>query len=238
MKILMVLTSHDTLGDTGRRTGFWLEELAAPFYVFADAGAKITLASPKGGLAPVDPASEAPDTATAATKRFTHDASAQAKLDQTIPLRDIQSNDFDAVFFPGGHGPLWDLAEDVTARRIIETMIAAGKPIAAVCHAPAIFRHTESPEGTPLVRGRRVTGLSDSEEAAAGLTTVVPFLIEQMLKANGAQYSKADDDTPHVVVDGLLITGQNAVSSAPAAEALLIHLRKHAQPQPVAAHGA
>ena len=178
MKILMILTSHDTLGTTGRKTGFWLEEFAAPYYVFKDAGAEITLASPKGGQPPFDPRSDEPAAQTGATGRFKADPAAQAELATTRPLSELKAKDFDAVFYPGGHGPLWDLAEDASSRRLIETMLAAGKPVAAICHAPAVFRHAESADGMPLVQGKNVTGFSDTEEAAAGLTDVVPFLIE------------------------------------------------------------
>ena len=238
MNILMILTSNDTLGNTGRKTGFWLEEFAAPYYVFKDAGAKITLASPKGGQPPFDPISDEPTAQTGATGRFKADPAAQAELATTHPLSELKAKDFDAVFYPGGHGPLWDLAEDAASRRLIETMLAAGKPVAAICHAPAVFRHAESADGMPLVQGKNVTGFSDTEEAAAGLTDVVPFLIEQMLKKNGGTYSKVEDWKPHVVTDGLLITGQNPASSAPAAEALLEQLTKRAIPRPMAAHGA
>ena len=221
MKILMVLTSHDELGNTGEKTGFWLEELAAPYYVFKDSGADITLASPKGGQPPLDPKSNAPDSQTNATRRFEGDAVAKAALAATARLSDLSPEDFDAVFYPGGHGPLWDLAEDPASISQIESMIAAGKPVAAVCHAPGVLRHAKSPDGKPLVRGKSVTGFANSEEEAVGLTKVVPFLVEDMLRMNGGDYSKGADWQCHVVVDGLLITGQNPASSEAAAQALL-----------------
>jgi putative intracellular protease/amidase len=226
MNILIILTSHDQMGDTGRKTGFWLEEFAAPYYVLKDAGHRITLASPQGGQPPIDPKSAEPDSQTAATKRFDQDEEAKAQLASTHKLTDVDPAQFDAVFYPGGHGPLWDLAEDSNSKRIIETTFRAGKPIAAVCHAPAVFRHTVAEDGSPLVKGRSVTGFSNSEEAAVGLVDVVPFLVEDMLKQRGGIYSKAADFQPHVVRDGLLITGQNPASSEPAAEALLEVLAK------------
>jgi putative intracellular protease/amidase len=221
MKVLMVLTSHDTLGDTGEPTGFWLEEFAAPYYVFRDAGAQITLASPLGGRPPIDPKSDDPATETEATRRFKTDASAQAVLASTVKLVDVTAGDFDAVFYPGGHGPLWDLSEDVSSVALIEAMLAAGKPVAAVCHAPAVLRHVKAPDGRPMVRGKTVTGFSNSEEEAAGLTKVVPFLVEDMLRQNGGKYARLADWQPCVMTDGLLITGQNPASSEPAAKALL-----------------
>ena len=224
MKILMVLTSHDKLGDTGEKTGFWLEEFAAPFYVFKDAGAKITLASPLGGQPPLDPKSDAPDFQTAATHRFKADPVAQAALASTLKLANVSSADFDAVFYPGGHGPLWDLAEDASSIALIEATLAAGKPVAAVCHAPGVLRHPKTPEGTPVVQGKTVTGFTNTEEEAVGLTKVVPFLVEDILRQNGGKYSKLADWQPHVVTDGLLITGQNPASSEPAAKALLAKL--------------
>ena len=221
MNILIVLTSHDRLGDTGEPTGFWLEELAAPYYVFADAGATLTLASPKGGQPPLDPKSSDPAFQTEATRRFAQDAEAQAALANTVPLSEVSERDFDAVFYPGGHGPLWDLAEDADSIALIEALISAGKPVAAVCHAPAVFRHAHAPDGKPLVEGKRVTGFSNSEEAAVGLTDVVPFLVEDMLKANGGRYEQAADWQPHCVRDDLLITGQNPASSEPVARAVI-----------------
>ncbi|AWG34205.1 type 1 glutamine amidotransferase domain-containing protein [Alcaligenes aquatilis] len=221
MKILMILTSHDQLGNTGQKTGFWLEEFAAPYYVFKDAGAQITVASPQGGQVPLDPKSDDPAAQTDDTRRFKDDPTAQSVLAETQKLMDVVATDFDAVFYPGGHGPLWDLAEDPTSIALIETMLAAGKPVAAVCHAPGVLRHVKSADGTPLVRGKSVTGFANSEEEAVGLTDVVPFLVEDMLKGNGGNYSKGSDWQPHVVSDGLLISGQNPASSRPAAEALL-----------------
>ncbi len=219
-KVLMVLTSHDRLGDTGRKTGFWLEELAAPYYILKDAGLDITLASPRGGQPPLDPKSDDPAGQTEAMRRFKGDAEAQAALSRTIKLSDVSAEDHDAVFYPGGHGPLWDLAEDRHSIALIEAMSAAGKPVAAVCHGPAAFRHAKDPEGAPIVRGKRVTGFTNTEEAAVGLTEVVPFLVEDMLKENGGSYSKAADWEPYAVTDGMLVTGQNPASSEPAAKAL------------------
>ena len=221
MKILMVLTSHDRLGDTGKKTGFWLEEFAAPYYVFKDAGAQITLASPNGGQPPLDPKSDEPDTQSADTDRFRKDAEATAALASTLKLADVVDKPFDAVFYPGGHGPLWDLAEDRDSIALIESTYAAGKPVVAVCHAPGVLKHTRDPFGLPLVQGKAVTGFTNTEEAAVGLTDVVPFLVEDMLKANGGLYEKGDDWTAHVVTDHNLITGQNPASSKAAAEALL-----------------
>lgn len=221
MKILMVLTSHGQLGDTGQRTGFWLEELAAPYDVFRNAGAELVLASPQGGQPPLDPKSDAPDAQTEATRRFRADRQAMQAQATTRPLADVNVDEFDAVFYPGGHGPLWDLAESQESRALIESTLAAGKPVAAVCHAPGVLRHVRAPDGKPLVQGKRVTGFTNTEEAAVGLTDVVPFLVEDMLKANGGQYSKGADWQSHVVTDGLLVTGQNPASSAEAAQALL-----------------
>jgi putative intracellular protease/amidase len=221
MNILMVLTSHDQLGATGRKTGFWLEEFAAPYYVFLDAGARITLASPRGGQPPLDPKSDEPDAQTDATRRFAQDPAAQAALATTARLADVVQRPFDAVFYPGGHGPLWDLAEDPDSIRLIETTLAAGRPVAAVCHAPGVLRHAKGADGAPLVRGRAVTGFSNTEEAAVQLTEVVPFLVEDELKGKGGDYAKGPDWAPFVRTDGLLVTGQNPASSAPAAQALL-----------------
>lgn len=226
MNILMVLTSHDQLGDTGRKTGFWLEEFAAPYYVFKDAGANVILASPKGGQPPLDPKSDEAESQTDATRRFKQDAAAQAELASTALLSTMSSDDFDAVFYPGGHGPLWDLAEDADSVQLIEAMFAMGKPIAAVCHAPGVFRHVMAQDSLPLLKGMEATGFSNTEEEAAQLTDVVPFLVEEALRKCGAKYSKAPDWQPHVVVDGNLITGQNPASSAPAATALLQQLQK------------
>jgi putative intracellular protease/amidase len=221
MKILMVLTSHDKLGDTGRKTGFWLEEFAAPYYVFKDVGAEVTLASPKGGQPPLDPSSDAEDAQTEATKRFKDDDAAQKALAHTAVLADMKADGFDAIFYPGGHGPLWDLAEDGDSRRLIENFSASDKPIGAVCHAPAVFRHTEGKDGKPLVSGKQVTGFTNSEEQGVGLTDVVPFLIEDMLRENGGDYRKGDDWASFVLVDGKLVTGQNPASSEEAAHKLL-----------------
>lgn len=222
MKILVVLTSHDKLGDTGLKTGFWLEELAAPYYAFKDAGAELTLASPKGGQPPLDPKSSDPASQTDATRRFEADADAKAQLAATRVLADVSVDDYDAVFYPGGHGPLWDLAEDLHSIALIERALSAGKPVATVCHAPGVLRHVKDPStGESVVRGKRVTGFTNSEEAAVELTEVVPFLVEDMLKTNGGRFERAPDWAPHVAVDGLLITGQNPASSELVAEALL-----------------
>ena len=225
MKILMILTSHDELGTTGKKTGFWLEEFAAPYYVFRDASAEITLASPKGGQPPLDPKSDEPDAQTPATDRFKSDTSAQAELASTHKLSEIDIAAYDGVFFPGGHGPLWDLAESQNSISLIEAAIASGKPVAAVCHAPGILKNVKAEDGSPLVKGKKVAGFTNSEEEAAGLTDIVPFLVEDMLKANGGIYSKGSDWAVHVVEDGLLITGQNPASSEKAAEILLDKLR-------------
>ncbi|MFX1725153.1 type 1 glutamine amidotransferase domain-containing protein [Stenotrophomonas sp. AS1] len=221
MKVLIVLTSHDELGNTGKKTGFWLEELAAPYYTFKDAGAEIVLASPKGGQPPLDPKSNEPDFKTDATRRFEADADANAQLADTVRLDSVSQADFDTVFYPGGHGPLWDLAEDRHSVALIEAFIAAGKPVALVCHAPGVLRDVKTAEGTPLVQGRKVTGFTNTEEAGVGLTEVVPFLVEDMLKAAGGHYSKGPDWGSYVVADGLLITGQNPASSAETAAVLL-----------------
>ena len=221
MKILVVLTSHDRLGDTGEKTGFWLEELAAPYYAFIDAGADVTLASPLGGQPPLDPKSNQADFQTASTRRFEADADATRALAHTVKLANVSPRDFDAVFYPGGHGPLWDLAEDPTSIALIEQTLAAGKPVAAVCHAPGVLRHVKDAAGKPLVAGKRVTGFSNAEEAAVGLTGVVPFLVEDILKAHGGNYTKTADWQSHVETDGLLVTGQNPGSSEAAAQALL-----------------
>lgn len=225
MNILMVLTSHDALGDTGKKTGFWLEEFAAPYYVLKDAGAEITLASPKGGQPPLDPKSDEPDAQTEATGRFKDDAAAQAALAATRPLSEVSADEFDAVFYPGGHGPLWDLAEDPVSIALIEAFARADKPVGSVCHAPAALRHVKGPDGEFLVKGRKVTGFTNSEEEGVGLTDVVPFLVEDMLKANGGLYSKGADWGEHVLTDGKLVTGQNPASSEGAAKALLALLK-------------
>ena len=221
MKILIVLTSHDQLGDTGRKTGFWLEEFASPYYVFKDANADITIASPNGGQPPLDPKSDEPDFQTEATERFKKDGDAQAALANTLILSNISPDDYDAVFYPGGHGPLWDLSEDRNSIALIETMYSSGKPVAAVCHAPAVLRHVKAPDGSPLIKGRSVTGFSNTEEDAVQLSGVVPFLLEDELKAKGAKYSKADDWHPYAITDGNLITGQNPASSASVAKAVI-----------------
>lgn len=227
MKILMVLTSHDRLGDTGKKTGFWLEEFAAPYYVFKDASAEVTLASPKGGQPPLDPKSDAPDAQTEATRRFKADPVAQAALANTRTLSSVSGDGFDAVFYPGGHGPLWDLAEDANSVALIESMTNAGKTVAAVCHAPGVLRRVRTKDGAPLVKGKQVTGFANTEEEAAQLTKVVPFLVEDMLVESGGSYSKGPDWQPHVVTDGKLITGQNPASSEPAARAVLTQLQPH-----------
>jgi len=219
--ILIVLTSHEQLGDTGEKTGFWLEELAAPYYVFKDAGARITLASPKGGEPPLDPKSASPDSQTDDTRRFEADLEAMTALKATTPLSHVAAADYDAVFYPGGHGPLWDLADDPESIALIEAFWSAEKPVGAVCHAPAALVNAKAPNGDFLVNGKQVTGFTNGEEAAVGLTDVVPFLVEDRLKERGAQYSKADDFTSHTVVDGRLVTGQNPPSSAEAARKLL-----------------
>jgi putative intracellular protease/amidase len=223
-KVLMVLTSHDRLGDTGKPTGFWLEEFAAPYYVLKDAGVELTIASPKGGQPPIDPKSDDPKAETPAMKRFKADKEAQRALADTVRLADVSAGDYDAVFYPGGHGPLWDLAEDRHSVALIEGLYAAGKPVAAVCHGPAALRRAKAPDGKPLVNGKDVTGFANSEEAAVGLTEVVPFLVEDVLKAAGGKYSKGADWADHSVVDGNLITGQNPASSESTARALLKEL--------------
>jgi putative intracellular protease/amidase len=226
MKILMILTSHDKLGNTGRKTGFWLEELAAPYYAFKDAGAEIVLASPMGGQPPLDPKSNEPSFQTEATHRFEADPEATAQLAATVRLDSVSQADFDTVFYPGGHGPLWDLAEDAHSIALIESFLAASKPVALVCHAPGVLRHVKTPAGRPLVEGKQVTGFANSEEAGVGLTDIVPFLVEDELKAKGAVYSKGPDWGSYVVSDGLLITGQNPASSAAAAARLLEHMSR------------
>lgn len=227
MKILVILTSHEQLGSTGQKTGFWLEEFAAPYYRFIDAGATVTLASPRGGQPPLDPKSDAPEAQTADTERFRDDRQAQSLLASTRQLTDIEPDDYDAVFLPGGHGPLWDLAEDPACISLLENFFEHNKPIGAVCHAPGALRNAKQPDGRPLVSGKHLTGFSNSEEAAVQLTEVVPFLVEDELKHHGGQYTKAEKDGhAHVVVDHKLVTGQNPASSAPAADALLNILRE------------
>jgi putative intracellular protease/amidase len=228
MNILMVLTSHDQLGNTGKKTGFWLEEFAAPYYIFNEAGANITLASPKGGQPPLDPRSDEPESQTEATRRFKQDPEAQKALANTVKLSTVSADQFDTVFYPGGHGPLWDLANDPHSIRLIEQMYAAGKIVTAVCHAPGALVNAKGPDGAPLVKGKRVTGFSNSEEAAVQLTHVVPFLVEDALIKAGAIYSKGPDWQPYVVTDGNLVTGQNPASSGPAAEEALRKLAAHA----------
>lgn len=225
MKILMVLTSHDQLGNTGRKTGFWLEELAAPYYVFKDAGAEITLASPKGGQPPLDPKSDEPSSQTDTTRRFSADEAAKAQLAKTVRLDSVRQEDFDTVFYPGGHGPLWDLAEDGASIGLIESFAAAGKPVAFVCHAPGVLHRVKKPDGTPFVAGRHVTGFTNGEEEGVGLTKIVPFLVEDELLGLGAIFSKVKDWGVHVAVDGKLITGQNPASSGAVAERLIEALR-------------
>ena len=227
MNILMVLTSHDQLGDTGKKTGFWLEEFAAPYYVFKDADAKITLVSPKGGQPPLDPKSDAPDAQTESTKRFKADADAQKMLATTGKLADVKAADYDAVFYPGGHGPLWDLAQDADSLKLIESMLQADKTVAAVCHAPGVLWRAKSADGASVVKGKKVTGFTNTEEEASGLTKVVPFLVQDELTKSGGDYSKAGDWQPYVVTDGALITGQNPASSEPAARAVLARLAQH-----------
>lgn len=228
MKILIVLTSHDTLGDTGKKTGFWLEELAAPYYAFLDAGAQLVLASPKGGQPPLDPKSDLPDFQTDTTRRFQADADALKALAQTVALDTVDAADFDAVFYPGGHGPLWDLAESPVSIALIEAFDRAGKPLGLVCHAPGALRHVKAASGLPLVNGRKVTGFTNGEEDAVELTNIVPFLVEDMLKADGGLYEKGPDWAPYVVEDGDLVTGQNPASSDAVAHALLKRLAARA----------
>jgi putative intracellular protease/amidase len=223
--VLFVLTSHEDLGTTGLKTGFWIEEFAAPYYLLKDKGIEITLASPKGGQAPIDPKSNEPDFQTPATVRFNEDKDTQEILSKTIKLETVKQTDYDAVFYPGGHGPLWDLAEDKNSIALIEDFYQNNKPVAAVCHAPAIFKHTKNADGTPLVHGKKVTGFTNGEEEAVQLTSVVPFLVEDMLKSNGGIYSKKADWNPYAVEDGLLITGQNPASSELVAELLLEKLK-------------
>lgn len=228
MKILMVITSHDKLGNTGRKTGFWLEEFAAPYYRFKDAGAEIVLASPEGGQPPLDPKSNEPKFQTELTHRFEADHATQAKLATTVRLDSVRQQDFDTVFYPGGHGPMWDLAEDKNSIKLLEEFVAAGKPIALVCHAPGALRHVKTREGKPLVEDKDVTGFANTEEESVGLTQVVPFLVEDELKAKGGHFSKTDDWGVYVITDGQLITGQNPASSGPAATALLDMLARKA----------
>jgi putative intracellular protease/amidase len=223
--ILIVLTSHDKLGDTGLKTGFWLEEFSAPYYVFIDAGVKITLASPAGGQPPISPDSELPDFQTETTKRLTQDKTALNLLANTKKLSEVNANDYDAVFYPGGHGPLWDLTENKTSIALIENFITANKPVSAVCHATAAFLNVKTTTGEYIVKDKITTGFSNSEEDAAQLTDIVPFLLEDELIKRGAKYQKGDDWTPFALEDGLLVTGQNPASSALVAEKLLEKLK-------------
>jgi putative intracellular protease/amidase len=220
MKILMVLTSHDQLGNTGRKTGFWLEEFAAPYFVFRDAGVELTLASPKGGQPPIDPKSDLPDEQTPAMARFKQDAAAQKHLSQTVRLSDMKSEDFDTIFYVGGHGPMWDIVDNPDAIVLIESFYNSGKPVAAVCHSSAVL-HRVKIKGELLVKGKRVTGFTNGEEADANLTHVVPFLVEDELKRIGSLYEKAADWAPFALVDGRIVTGQNPASSTAAAKALI-----------------
>ncbi|NRR93063.1 type 1 glutamine amidotransferase domain-containing protein [Winogradskyella undariae] len=225
MNVLFVLTSHDQLGDTGKKTGFWVEEFASPYYTLLDKGANITIATPKGGAAPIDPSSDGPDAATAATERYNKDDEAKQKIANTKVLADINADDFDAVFYPGGHGPLWDLTNDANSVALIEKFDRQEKPIAFVCHAPAVLKDVKNADGTALVKGKKITGFSNKEEAAVGLTEVVPLLLEDMLIENGAMYSNKENWAPYAVQDGNLITGQNPASSELVAEKLLEALK-------------
>ncbi|WP_193786898.1 type 1 glutamine amidotransferase domain-containing protein [Lacinutrix algicola] len=225
MKVLFVLTSHDKLGDTGKKTGFWVEEFASPYYSLLDKGAKITIATPNGGAAPIDPSSDSPDAATEATERFNKDADAKSKIANTNKLSDMNADDFDAVFYPGGHGPLWDLANDAISIALIEKFNTQNKPVAFVCHAPAALKGVKNADGTPLVKGKKVTGFTNTEEEAVGLTDIVPFLVEDMLSQNGGIYSKKEDWAAYAIQDGNLITGQNPASSELVAEKLLESLK-------------
>jgi len=228
MKILIVLTSHDILGNTDQKTGFWLEEFAAPYYAFTDAGADVTLASPKGGQPPLDPTSDEEEHQTASTRRFKNDGVAKQALAETRRLSEIDPDGFDAVFYPGGHGPLWDLSGDKTSIDLIRTMLESGKPVGAVCHAPAALVEVKGSDGGYIVSGKRVTGFTNSEEEAVGLTDVVPFLVESRLAQRGGQFRRGDDWASHIEVDGPLVTGQNPASSAPAAEAIIRILERKA----------
>ncbi len=225
MKVLMVLTSHSDLGNTGKKTGFWLEEFAAPYYIFKDAGADVVLASPAGGQPPLDPKSDSADFQTELTQRFKADPAAQRELANTLKLDSVRQDDFDTVFYPGGHGPLWDLAESQTSIALIEAFNRAGKPIGFVCHAPGVLRHVKAASGEPLVKGRQVTGFTNGEEADVELTDIVPFLVEDELIALGAKYQKGPNWGSFIVEDGTLITGQNPGSSEAVAKALVAALR-------------
>jgi len=228
MKVLFVLTSHSELGNTGKKTGFWVEEFAAPYYVMADEGVEITIASPKGGQPPIDPKSEAPDAQTEATKRYYSDDTVKEKVAHTKKLAEVNAADFDAVFYPGGHGPMWDLYDDKDSIALIQNFWTAGKPVAAVCHAPSALLNVKDRNGDPLVKGKKVTGFTNTEEEGVQLTDVVPYLLEDELKARGGQYSSGSDWSSHVVKDGMLITGQNPASSEEAAKALLEQLEMSA----------
>jgi putative intracellular protease/amidase len=225
MKVLVVLTSHSALGNTGEKTGFWIEEFATPYYVLADAGAEINIASPKGGQPPVDPKSESADAQTPSTKRFLKDNVLIEKVANTLKLSEVRPNDYDAVFYPGGHGPLWDLATDKTSIKLIEEFYNSEKPIAFVCHAPAALINAKAENGQPIIKGKQLTGFSNTEEEGVQLTNVVPFLLEDELKKNGALYTKGNDWSSYVKQDGLLITGQNPASSEAVAKLLLATLR-------------
>ena len=224
MEILIVLTSHALLGNTGEKTGFWIEEFATPYYYLVDNGANVTLASPDGGQPPIDPTSDKPENQTESTKRFKNDVALQEKLSNTLKLSEISTKEYDAVFYPGGHGPLWDLAESEVSARLIESFYNANKPVAFVCHAPAALKNVKNISGEPLVKGKKVTGFTNSEEELVGLTDVVPFLVEDMLKEKGGIYSKSNDFEAYALEDGLLITGQNPASSQKVAELLLTKL--------------
>jgi len=224
-KVLFVLTSHEDLGNTGEKTGFWIEEFAVPYYKLTDKNITVTLASPKGGQPPIDPKSSSKDFETPTTKRFSSDIETQKLLANTVRLSEIDVANYDAIFYPGGHGPLWDLSEDPNSIKLIEAFYKNNKPVAAVCHAPAVLKNVKNTDGTPLVKGKRVTGFTNTEEAAVQLTDVVPFLVEDMLKENGGTYSKAADWNPYAVKDGVLITGQNPASSEKVAELLLEELK-------------
>ena len=226
MKILFVLTSHDQLGNTGEKTGFWIEELASPYYYLVDKGVDVILASPHGGQPPIDPTSDKPENQTESTIRFKADTDVQEKLSKTYKLSEVTSNNYDAVFYPGGHGPLWDLAESKTSARLIESFYNSNKPVSFVCHAPAALKHVKNKDGEPLVKGKKVTGFTNTEEALVQLTDVVPFLVENMLKENGGIYSKKGDFEEYAIEDGLLITGQNPASSQKVAEILLARFQK------------
>jgi putative intracellular protease/amidase len=231
MKILMVLTSHDQLGNTGRKTGFWLEEFAAPYFVFRDAGVELTLASPKGGQPPIDPKSDLPENQTPAMARFKKDPVVQKALSQTVKLADMKAEDFETIFYVGGHGPMWDLVDNPVSIALIESFYNSGKPVAAVCHSPAVF-HRVMYQGAPMVKGKRMTGFTNGEEEAVHLTKVVPFLVEDELKTVGARYEKAADWESFAIIDGRLVTGQNPASSTAAARALLKVLRENATDTP------